>query len=705
MIWESVIKRRRLIIAIWIIIFSLMIINTLYYNKFISYNQQNQALQGSESYIVNKILSPINNDSLILIVKENPYNISPNKVLEFQSQILKLPYVSELESPFLDYINFLANVIHNYTIAYQYVEKYGLKGAPDFISNRYISKDNSSFLMFIIFNVSNNYYLPNGELVSQYNYPEIERLTSNYFNSFYITGNGAIQSDIQKLTSQSGFAFGLIFIVLAITVGLTLYSYRASLLTILFVFISTLIGYLGITITGLLVGSVDYVVNYTLSAVLTGITTDYLVFILNKYKNEIIKGKSDNEAVLETARSAGRTVLIGGLTVGFSLSTFSLIPGFLSWGIVLLISVLITVIFIITLIPSLISIFGKGVLGRIGDKGNRPIERTFFYKTAEVSVKNKFVILLIILIFAIPSILFFINLPTTYNIQAGLPISLQSVKALNYLEEKFGSNYVFPIFLITNNTNALRNISGWLLSIKGITGGFGPFLQGNSFVNNNISDFKIGNYYYYILFSNYSPYSTDAINLVKSIRDNKTVLVGGLTSSIIDQQELNNLYYPILEILITVVAGLVIGISFKSIRYALISVTGVIISITWSTALLYIISTFLLHQELIYLIPVIIFVILMSLGSDYSTFIISNVEEESSKRSKDVVPRAFSKVGKIISSLGIILAISLGVLALIPIGFLEQLGIAFIISIILDTFVIRNFYFPAMIAILKKLNS
>jgi RND superfamily putative drug exporter len=54
----------------------------------------------------------------------------------------------------------------------------------------------------------------------------------------------------------------------------------------------------------------------------------------------------------------------------------------------------------------------------------------------------------------------------------------------------------------------------------------------------------------------------------------------------------------------------------------------------------------------------------------------------------------------VVTALGLILAVSLGSLGLAPITFLRQLGIAFAISPVLDTFVIRTFYFPAMIKLL-----
>ena len=58
--------------------------------------------------------------------------------------------------------------------------------------------------------------------------------------------------------------------------------------------------------------------------------------------------------------------------------------------------------------------------------------------------------------------------------------------------------------------------------------------------------------------------------------------------------------------------------------------------------------------------------------------------------------------GRVVTSLGMILALSLGSLGLIRSGFLQQLGVAFFISLIIDTFIIRTFYFPAMLSIMRK---
>ena len=147
----------------------------------------------------------------------------------------------------------------------------------------------------------------------------------------------------------------------------------------------------------------------------------------------------------------------------------------------------------------------------------------------------------------------------------------------------------------------------------------------------------------------------------------------------------------------------ILGVSFRSIKFPLISLTGVFISIAWTTAALYLISKYLLGEQLIFLIPIVLYVILMSVGNDFSVFIFSRVREEQANLGQEEgLARAMVGSGRVVTALGVILAVSLGSLGLVPFGFLQQIGIAFVISLLLDTFVIRIFYFPAMLRILQR---
>jgi Predicted exporters of the RND superfamily len=608
--------------------------------------------------------------------------------------LTKLPNVSSISSPFSNYVQLLTKFIGNATEARSYVVANGLKGAPSFVTASSVSSDNSSFLITLQLNYTAGTTLSGGTSPSEVLTPKVENLTNQYLGQrAYVTGNGPIQYETQLLTQKSAFIFPFLFVVLAVAVGVTLRSFRGSLLTLLFVSLTTIIGYFSVFATGVLIGHVDYVVNYTLTAVLLGITTDYLVFIAVRYREELRGGRE--RAIEAASKRASRAVLISGLTVGLSLATFSLVPGFLSWGIVLLIAIIISTSMMVTLLPSMLNRFGGRIFPSPSKQGDP--RKSLFYRAA--SVRRKGLAVLAIVLVAIPAVYLFIHLPTTYNFNAGLPSQLRSVQGLDLLQSKFGL-YTSPIFILTNQSTSLKDDASTILHTKGVEKAFGPYLQGDQLINStNISEYKVGQYFYFLVYTNYSAYSQQAASLVKELRSHG-FLVGGLPASVVDLRGQNSRDYTLLELLIVVVVGLVLGISFRSWKYPLISLTGVFMSITWATGLLYIISRFLLGEQLIYLVPVVLFVILMSLGNDYTVFIISRIEEE--RDEKEGVPLAMAKTGGTVTSLGLILAVSLGVLALIPVGFLQQIGIGFVLSLIIDTFVIRTIYLPAVIQLMSR---
>ncbi len=601
-----------------------------------------------------------------------------------------------------------------------YVTHYGLEGIPKFISDPYISSANTSFLISINFNTPSGYLESNGTSPTQAATPQVDRIASDYLgNSATVTGQGAIAYQTQQLTSQSGFAFAFIFIILAIAVFITVVSYKASITTLLLVSVATALGYVSIYITGLIFHSVDYVVNYTLTAVILGVATDYIVFILSRFRQEIRLGRAEDEAIETAVSKGGKAVFISGTTVAASLLMFSFVPGFRTWGLVLFLAIMLTMIMEVTLLPAIMKFAGRKIFMK---RGLKPLaedhhKSSFFYRASKFSTKRKALVLGAIFILAAPSVYVFFTLPTTYNFNTGLPDSLSSVQALKQIESQFGANVIYPVYVIvplsggSNATNisaadmqTLEGASAFLNGTAGINRIIGP-LQNNATTAGTISGFLLnnGSYAYFLAYTPYNPYSSDAENVVNSLRANSSVIVGGITSAVIDQKAQNQKTYTELAILIVAAIGAILLVSFRSLKYPIISLSGVFISIVWTSAILYLITTVFLHEQLIYLIPIILFVILMSLGNDYTVFIISRIREEENQADLDEgIARGMVGSGKVVTSLGLILAASLGSLAFIPVGFLQQLGIAFIISLILDTFVIRTLYFPAMVSLFGR---
>ena len=669
-------------------------------------------------------------------VQASAVNSTENNLMKsdplFYSAVLKYINVSQYPSGILNSSASFISSYTGYSISPQllnaiiqkgntgtnYVDMYGLSGAPSFITSQFVSPDNSTFLISVEFNVKSGYIGPNDFYPAEVATPKINTISETYFgHDINVTGNGAISYQSQQLSSSSGAFFGFIFVALAIAVFITLVSYKSAIINLIFVSIATLLGYVSIFITGILVAHVNYVVNYTLTAVLLGVATDYFVFIVARYRQERREGKSHEEALETASTRSRRSVIISGITVAASLAMFSFVPGYRTWGTVLFTAILLTLLLVSTLLPSVLSIFGKNLFMK---RGMKPLKESYhkdslFYKTSSFSTKHKFVVAAVIVLVAAPAMYFFFTLPTTYNFETGLPSSVSSVSALNEINSKFGANILYPVYVVVplhNSSNPavtdasmLQNLSRSLLNMEGTEKVVGPYSTGTSFSQSgNYSSYIIdnGKYAYFSVYTSYDPYSTKAISFVSSLRDNSSLIVGGLTSGVIDERNQSNHTYSELAVLIVAVIAVILFISFRSIKYPVISLSGVFFSISWTTAILYFISRYFLHESLIYLIPIILFVILMSLGNDYSVFIISRIRENQEKHEHDeAIARGMVGSGKVVTSLGIILAVSLGSLALIPVGFLQQLGIAFVISLIIDTFVVRTFYFPAMIAILR----
>ena len=693
--------------------------SSVYEKQFLNYiyTSYNNSVPGLS--LVNEAV----NNTVYLLFNESPYASSVTSYLNVENYTVGtdsvVSAVIKIITGFSLKTSIINSVVESSNPGIYYVTHYGLSGIPSYIASQYIAKNGSLFLVNINFNQSTDELTSGGSSISQNAYPEINKIATTFFgNSGQVTGEGAIAYQTQQVTSGSGIVFAFIFVILAIAVFLTLLSYKASILTLVVVSIATVLGYFSIFITGILVHDVNYVVNYTLTAVILGVATDYIVFVLSRFKQEIRSGKSKDEAAEIATSKAGKAVFISGITVAASLGTFYFIRGFRTWGSVLFLAIIMTVVFEVTILPAVMKFLGPKIFMKYGMKpfGKDSHKNSVFYKTSSVSIDRKVTVIAIILLLAAPAIYLFATLPTTYNFNTGLPSGLSSVKALNAVDNSFGANEIYPVYFLIPLSNPyngsfseqdIKTISSntaFINNTNGISSVNGPYY--NNLTNQtDFSHYVVdnGKYLLYLIYTNYGPYSGQALNVVNHLRSDSSALVGGITSSVIDQKVQNSRTYLELEILIVAAIGVILLFAFRSAIYPLISLSGVFISISWTTSILYIISIYILHQALIYLIPIILFVILMSLGNDYTVFIISRIREEvASFGKREGITRGMVGSGKVVTSLGLILAASLGSLAFIPVGFLTQLGIAFIISLLLDTFVIRTFYFPAMVALLDR---
>ena len=107
-----------------------------------------------------------------------------------------------------------------------------------------------------------------------------------------------------------------------------------------------------------------------------------------------------------------------------------------------------------------------------------------------------------------------------------------------------------------------------------------------------------------------------------------------------------------------------------------------------------------------FVLPFLMFVFLMALGSDYNILMMSRIREEARHmKLRDAITHALNATGTTITSAGLILAATFGVAGLFgATDQLRQLGTSIAIGVLLDTFLVRTLLVPSLVALLGRWN-
>ena len=103
-------------------------------------------------------------------------------------------------------------------------------------------------------------------------------------------------------------------------------------------------------------------------------------------------------------------------------------------------------------------------------------------------------------------------------------------------------------------------------------------------------------------------------------------------------------------------------------------------------------------------VPFFLFTILVAIGEDYNIFLMTRVLEESRRQEMgEAVRRALRSTGGTISACGLIMAGTFATLMICQLPTLVQLGLALAIGVLLDTFVVRPILVPAFLLMVHRI--
>ncbi|NLL90757.1 MAG: MMPL family transporter [Dehalococcoidales bacterium] len=206
------------------------------------------------------------------------------------------------------------------------------------------------------------------------------------------------------------------------------------------------------------------------------------------------------------------------------------------------------------------------------------------------------------------------------------------------------------------------------------------------------------------------PYSEAAMDTIQEIKDvihngdtyqyfnMNEAAVGGASSAMLDVRSV--LETDFIRIMIVVLAGVFLVLclllrSFVAPLYIMAIVTFAYVATMGISTWLF--SDILGHSGVSFAVPIIVFVLMISLGADYNIFMMSRIREEAhEKPMKEAIRSAIMNTGYVIMACGVILGGTFLAMLISPIQTMFQLGVAVAIGVFVETFVVIVFLLPAM---------
>ena len=271
-----------------------------------------------------------------------------------------------------------------------------------------------------------------------------------------VTGQPAIQHDLDPILAQDLRRGEAIALPIALIVLLVVFGFSLAV-AIPFLFAAC-------TITGTLaavyliahaVPVVSYVTNLV-ELIGLGLAIDYSLLIVYRFREELERGDSPDEAVVRTMDTAGRAVVFSGLAVAIGLAVllFVPVPFIRSMGVGGVLVPLASIAAALTLQPALLSLFGR----RVGSRRARPVDLAGgFWARHSRSVMGRPVAYLavgtvVLLALAAPA-LFLRLTPGSFS---GIPSFPESMRGYALLRERVGAGAVMPTEIVVDGARPSR---------------------------------------------------------------------------------------------------------------------------------------------------------------------------------------------------------------------------------------------------------
>ena len=473
-----------------------------------------------------------------------------------------------------------------------------------------------------------------------------------------------------------------------------------------------------------------------------GLAIDYSLFIVSRFREELARGRTVDEAVVRTVETAGRTVAFSAVTVAVSLSALLVFPlyflrsfAYAGIGVTLVSAIASTLT-----LPSLLAVIGPRVnalrLGRRRAAGT-PVEPAsvtaetgFWHRTAMFVMRRPVVIasavIAILLFLGAP----FLNVAFGVPDQRVLPADNPARLVTDRLGAAFASNeaQAFPVVApsaaeasdgdVADFAQALSKIDG----VTRVDAATGRYANGTLLVGPDPSlvPFRADSAVRYSVVPGVEPVSEAGERLVADVRSLDAsslggVIVGGNSAALVDSKAAIGAKLPLAAGIIAVATFVLLFLMFGSVVVPLKAIVLNLLSLSATFgAMVWIFQEGNLSSWLGFTptgmtdttTPILMFCIAFGLSMDYEVFLLSRIHEEHLRSGDNTasVALGLERTGRIVTAAAGLLAVTFIAFSTSDISFIKLFGLGLALAVLMDATLVRATLVPAFMRLAGAAN-
>ncbi len=445
-----------------------------------------------------------------------------------------------------------------------------------------------------------------------------------------------------------------------------------------------------------------------------GLSIDYSLFVLSRYREEMEKLGPGREAIVKTLRTAGRTVIFSSLTVAAALLALLVFPQrFLySMSISGAITAISAGIIALTVLPAVLMVLGERVNSFAPERWkHREVitERGFWYRLSHFVMRRPVAVAVttaaVLLAMGIP----FLRIDFTGVDASVLPDSAEPKQVDSALRTQFPPGRANPLHIaVTAPRSAAGEVRAYAERLERLphvaTVDPPRAVDARTWLVSVVPDVPA--------------LDKRALDLVRATRAGPApgdVKVAGESARFVDQRAGLGDRLPIAIAFLALTTLVILFVMTGSVVLPIKSLVMNILGLSAAFGVLvFIFQDGRLEGLLDYSSqgaleitqPLVLLAIAFGLSTDYGVFLLTRIKEarDAGAANEEAVAIGIQRTGRIVTAAALLLIVAIGAFATSQIVFIKQLGIGTAVAVLIDATIVRALLVPALMKLLGDWN-